>query len=245
MLRLADGGWILIYQRATANHGSELLLSCGFDSAFRTTVRGEREVVALALHPCGGAVLTGDHADTLARKRNDLTNMFPWASRLKERLDETDGIALCLTTMWECLRSQRNATKMWLNYRLAAEAIRGMDAVDGPSDIAHLARDLAVSTRTLERHVIAHTGLPPKRLARLRRLWRVVTATTAGQGTPWVEHAAQAGFSDQAHLIREFRSVYGMTPVEFRSLVGIRGVRFGAYAVLPVDLYAGAEIPGP
>jgi AraC-like DNA-binding protein len=66
----------------------------------------------------------------------------------------------------------------------------------------------------------------------------VVIQASQGKFLARVRLAVKAGFSDQAHLVREFNRVYGMTPERFRSLVGLRGLQTGGYAVLPVDLNA-------
>lgn len=60
-------------------------------------------------------------------------------------------------------------------------------------------------------------GLSPKRYCRLRRFQRaLLRLRTSDQ--PLAELALDAGFSDQAHLAREFREIAGVTPGEFRAL---------------------------
>jgi AraC-like DNA-binding protein len=58
-----------------------------------------------------------------------------------------------------------------------------------------------------------HVGPSPKEFARLER-FQVLLALT-DRADSWSKRAAGAGYSDQAHMIREFRSFTGMTPTQY------------------------------
>ena len=55
-------------------------------------------------------------------------------------------------------------------------------------------------------------GLPPKVVARVLRFER---ARELAGTMPWGELAYECGFSDQSHLIAEFRRITGRTPGTF------------------------------
>jgi AraC-like DNA-binding protein len=93
---------------------------------------------------------------------------------------------------------------------VVTEAVRQIAESRGLRDIASLARDLRVSTRHLERRFREHTGLSPKRFARMRRFQSVFPAIEAGNG--WAAAAASCGYWDQAHLVRDFREFAGEPP---------------------------------
>jgi len=57
-------------------------------------------------------------------------------------------------------------------------------------------------------------GMSPKRYARLVRFRRVLPM--AAGDLAWTEVALAGGYSDQAHLIREFREFSGLTPQAYR-----------------------------
>ena len=93
--------------------------------------------------------------------------------------------------------------------RTAAYALESGARIDG------LAHSLGATSRTLERRVIAGTGLPPatlRRVMRFRRAFRLLDG--APRGT-WAEVATQSGFADQSHMIRDFRQFAGCSPSEF------------------------------
>jgi AraC-like DNA-binding protein len=70
------------------------------------------------------------------------------------------------------------------------------------------------------RHFIAlfrsAVGLNPKHYYRIRRFNFAVRTLAAGDGQGFGDIAAAAGYSDQAHLTREFREFTGITPTKYR-----------------------------
>lgn len=80
---------------------------------------------------------------------------------------------------------------------------------------ASAANDLGVSLRTLQRHATKTTGRTPdfwRRLARARKAARLILA-----GALLHEAAHLCHFSDQAHMTRELKNWFAMTPGEFAS----------------------------
>jgi len=78
-------------------------------------------------------------------------------------------------------------------------------------DVGAAAGALGVSTRHLERRFKARVGMSPKHFARIARFQRVFRAVEEG-GAGWVDAAAECGYYDQAHLIRDFRDLAGEAP---------------------------------
>lgn len=96
----------------------------------------------------------------------------------------------------------------WLDRRVttAVELLWG-----GAVSIACTATILEISRQHLHRVFLEQVGLSPKsfsRVARVRRamrLWQLTDRNAAAI-------AVEAGFADQPHMIREFRSITGSTP---------------------------------
>lgn len=84
---------------------------------------------------------------------------------------------------------------------------------DVGGQVALVARELHLSSRQLERLFLERVGVSPKRYARLRRFERAVRLARGGR--PLGEVASASGYSDQAHFIREFRSLAGEAPRSF------------------------------
>lgn len=84
----------------------------------------------------------------------------------------------------------------------------------GEEPVARLAERAGLSPRHFRRRFRAAVGLAPKELARLRRLRTSVVDRVFGTD-PWVDLAARRGYADQAHLVREYRKLLGLTPTRF------------------------------
>jgi AraC-like DNA-binding protein len=73
-----------------------------------------------------------------------------------------------------------------------------------------------VGERRLQRAFDRSVGLSPKVLGRVLRLRQAVRRLeSAGRPLSWAGVAAAAGYADQAHLIREFRALAGVTPAAY------------------------------
>jgi AraC-like DNA-binding protein len=93
--------------------------------------------------------------------------------------------------------------------RLVARAIERLSA-PVPPHVALLARELGVSERQLERRFLARVGITPKRFASLRRFERALALSASADSLGRL--AQDAGYYDQSHFIREFRSYTGEAP---------------------------------
>lgn len=72
------------------------------------------------------------------------------------------------------------------------------------------------SARQIERTVLTHIGLPPKLLLRILRVQSAITAIHQAPLRSLVDLAAMLGYSDQAHMNRDFRSLTGNTPAQYQ-----------------------------
>ncbi len=107
-------------------------------------------------------------------------------------------------------------------------AVLAIIATRGEAPIGELAPAVHLSPRTLQRRFGAAVGLSPKQFARVRRLRSALLHVVEGSPVSWAAVAADLGFADQAHLIREFGALAGLTPVAVAERVrqiGLDGVR--------------------
>jgi len=81
----------------------------------------------------------------------------------------------------------------------------------GQVSVDRLANDLGISGRQLERRFLSEVGLGPKLLCRILRFQQVFRAVER-EDKNWARIAADCGYYDQAHLIRDFRQFAGQTP---------------------------------
>lgn len=89
-------------------------------------------------------------------------------------------------------------------------------AAGGRARVAEIAGEIGWSRKHLARRFARDVGLGPKSVSRIVRLNRAISAARTGQGC-WAGIAADCGYSDQAHLVREFGELAGRSPVAFAS----------------------------
>ena len=78
--------------------------------------------------------------------------------------------------------------------------------------VSAVAVELGISPRRFTSRFRERVGLGPKRYSRVRRLERLFGSIDPDVPPRWSEVAAAHGFSDQAHLVNEFREMTGVTP---------------------------------
>ena len=89
-------------------------------------------------------------------------------------------------------------------------------ALRGGAPVARVASRLGLLRRTLVRRFAAEVGITPKRFARVQRLQRVLRAVRRSAEVDWCALAAKYGYTDQAHLIHDFRDLAQITPSGYK-----------------------------
>jgi AraC-like DNA-binding protein len=81
--------------------------------------------------------------------------------------------------------------------------------------ITRLADEIGISHKHLLREFDRCVGLNPKTFARVCAFQRVIQSVGQKVEVEWADTAANCGYYDQAHLIREFRAFSGLTPMSY------------------------------
>jgi AraC-like DNA-binding protein len=91
-------------------------------------------------------------------------------------------------------------------------AVRLIRASRGRVTVRGLADQVNLSVSQLERSFTRHVGVGPKLLARQTRVSALAAEAMTCASPGWAWLAAKYGYSDQAHLARDFRDLTGLTP---------------------------------
>jgi AraC-like DNA-binding protein len=179
---------------------------------------GRVELLCLRFHPHGASALLGIPIGEIANTIVEVRDVDPplWRE-VRSACDPDLPLAQRVERLQNALLARIERAR---RDELAERAVDALRRSRGRMPIGRVARALGASARKLERHFGASVGLEPKRLARILRFQSAVQRAFEGHGATWVELAAQHGYSDQAHLAREFRELAGAAPTE---LLAARG----------------------
>jgi AraC-like DNA-binding protein len=178
---------------------------------------GQISSVMIRFRPGGLAPFLPLPLDELVDQAVELDQLWGQAAkRWEEQVFNASSLEQCRDLLTRILLSQFRAQPHW---QAMQAALRRIDALEGNISICALADELGWSQRHLERLFAQAVGISPKhyaRIARFRHLSR--TAARPHPGQTLGRLAADFGYSDQSHLVREVTSLAGMAPQEFFSL---------------------------
>ena len=143
-----------------------------------------------------------------AHGRESMTCSGREGSRLRERLGATIGWQRRFDIVEDFVADRANhlpSPEIEFAYRLMARSGGGIR-------IAALAEEIGWSRKHLVDRFRSEFGLAPKPLARIMRFHRACRLARTGTSSGWAGIAADSGFADQAHLVREFAALAGEPP---------------------------------
>lgn len=95
-------------------------------------------------------------------------------------------------------------------------ALAALERSGGGADVAAIAAHAGASARQVDRWFARHVGIPPKTVGRILRFQGALRALMRDPGCPLSDVAADAGYFDQAHFVRDFRRMTGGVPRGYR-----------------------------
>ena len=131
------------------------------------------------------------------------------AASLEDQLAAASSAAARVACMRGFLEARRRPSRLDPLVAQAMRVIRQSPAIS----MRGLAGRLDVGERSLQRRFKAETGVSAKQFARIERMQQAIAARRAG--ADWADVAHAGGFTDQAHLIRDFRAFAGSPPDAF------------------------------
>jgi AraC-like DNA-binding protein len=134
-----------------------------------------------------------------------LTRVGMLAERLAEAPSDAERVSTIQRILLEAGARTRAADA------LVEHAVTQIARTRGQIAVHALAAGVGLSERQLERRFLERVGLGPKRLARITRFERALGLLERRELSQ-AEIAARAGYSDEPHLLRDFRALAGITP---------------------------------
>ncbi|MGV3560079.1 helix-turn-helix domain-containing protein [Larkinella arboricola] len=136
----------------------------------------------------------------------DRRELVETEERLAEAQTHPQRIALIERFLLGRLRQFRPEQRM-------AQAVATIKAANGNTGIKALAQSLGISQDALEKRFRRTVGTTPKQFAAIVRFRHLIRAHPASPSL--TDLAYEAGYFDQAHFIKDFRSFTGQAPQDF------------------------------
>lgn len=106
------------------------------------------------------------------------------------------------------------------NITLVNQVVSLISAERAITKVDQLASRFNSNKRSLQRLFHQYVGVSPKWVIQRYRLHEAAERMAAGEGIDWSRLAADLGYFDQAHFIKDFKAIVGRTPAEYAKQVG-------------------------
>lgn len=198
-------------------HGTPLTTSRGFligphDRPVINEPTGETYAYGIVTTPVGCGTVFGVAPKSIRGAVVELENAWSAAPKLRAQLlDAADGDA-GLNVLETTLMQHTTAVPPGLD---RIEQVVSELETDPLRPVADIAAQAGVTHAYLDRQFAQIVGLTPRRFSRLVRMRRLLQQLDVSHGVPWADVAAQLGWFDQSHLIRDFKHHTGVTPTQY------------------------------
>jgi len=183
---------------------------------FRYTVAGRDQGIGVRFRPGAfRAFLTGP-VTMISGGSVPLTDLFPCAGPVTESVRNATNDFEMVRRCEELLLAKK--PELTAAARTAIEAVETIAADPAITRVGELSSRTGLSQRTLQRLFAEHVGAAPKWAIQVYRLNEAAARIAAEERPDYAELATELGYSDQAHFIRDFRSVTGWAPTEYARL---------------------------
>ena len=210
-------------------------------STWRTLIGGLHSAPALIRHdgaqsgiqamvtPLGARALLGRPAGELAGVDVDAADLLPGAESLSDRLADAASWRERLGLVDRFLLGRVRAARSTAGPAPLEAAWTLLQRSAGQLAIAEVAAQVGLAERALRRGFAAEFGLAPKQAARVARFDGVRRGLASGRRL--ADLAAGFGYSDQAHLTREFAGFAGLPPAAWLAEAQAHGEPLGTEPV--------------
>lgn len=173
--------------------------------------------VGAMLQAGAAQILLGARADELAHCHTPLSDCWGRLSfEIHDKLAGLDSLQQQIDCFEDylCKQLQLSAALLWPGLTPALQALE-----QGLS-IEQVVKQSGFSHRYFNHLFQSAVGLSPKRYSRVRRFSQLLTQVKANAQSAysWADLALDLGYSDQAHLSREFQTFAGLSPRRYREL---------------------------
>jgi AraC-like DNA-binding protein len=187
---------------------------CGQQQGFlETEAPHGTALLGVAFAAAGAYRILGEAQGALSGAVLPLADLLGDGARaLRQRLLETSGVRarLELVERWLLVRQEQGRAA----HPVTRWAVERIERSAGRLRVEQLAADCGFSRQRVHELFRREVGLGPKVLSRIHRFHRALELLRGCREMPWAQLAAECGYYDQSHLIRDVRAFAGCAPGE-------------------------------
>jgi AraC-like DNA-binding protein len=184
-----------------------------FTQKFTRTLEGQAHVFGIKFQPGGFRSILGKPVASIANRSIAASKIVGPAivAEMEDLAEEQALINAACAWLREVLPAEPDPAARE-TATLVAKILedRSLVTVDA------LSASTGIAVRSLQKLFREYVGVPPKWVIRRYRLHELVERLNAGSRLDWARTAAELGYFDQAHLINDFRSITGYTPLQYQ-----------------------------
>ena len=204
-----DGGTTLIFNFARSNYPD--IIFNATHSTSQMQFPGQINRLGIRFHPGGAFQLLGVDMQEVDEGDSAAEELAPTSlQQLRAQLAELPLVNQRLNLIDQWLLGLADKANNGLIQRLLPPLLLTRESFD------ELSAQLPISRRQLERKFQQEVGISPMQLKQLHRIKLARTLISRHPEQPLSHVGQDAGFYDQAHFIRQFHKITGLTPNQYR-----------------------------
>ncbi|OPX57140.1 AraC family transcriptional regulator [Oceanospirillum multiglobuliferum] len=165
------------------------------------------KLAGIRFHPAIGYGVLGHHYDKptlLLPEQDKRYNLYQIYSELKDSDRQIEALYLWAETNLDLTNAIPNPLE------------KALECIKKDGAIGQLSESIELSQRQIERLFKLWLGMAPKHYQRILRIKKTISFLRLHKNVSLADTAQQFGFSDQAHMTREFRTIACITPAKIR-----------------------------
>ncbi len=175
-------------------------------------------VIAVSFHPWGGCKVLPFGLSEIEDSTIGLTEVYgkeinKLENQLNKAVDTMQRVSLIEEFLIDHLINLKHHDYFFVN-----QALNHIYHENGMLSTQELERRLGMCGRNMERKFATLIGKTPKQYSKLVRFQAVIRELSKNQVIDWAQLAYAYGYADQSHLIKDFKSISGLTPVSYQTL---------------------------
>lgn len=164
------------------------------------------QLAGIRFHPAIGFGILGrryDKPTLLLPEQDQLHNLYQIYSELKTLKDNK----IQIDTLYLWAEKNLDFTDV-----IPASLEKALESINHDKTLGNISENIKMSQRQIERLFQHRLGMTPKHYQRILRIKKAINFLRLHKNENLADVAQQFGFSDQAHMTREFRTIACITP---------------------------------